>query len=89
MMPNAAQKPTWMDAAALCQELSISVNTLDNWMKKERFPQARLRGGKRFWRWSEVDQWMEGTSDKVEEVSPTERMRRAIQRQKVFNDYAR
>lgn len=52
--------PPWQDAPTLCAHLSISEGTLDNWIRRGILPAARERGGKRMWKWAEVEHCMEG-----------------------------
>ena len=52
--------PPWQDAPTLCAHLCISERTLDNWIRDGILPAARQRGGKRMWKWSEVDHLMDG-----------------------------
>jgi predicted DNA-binding transcriptional regulator AlpA len=52
--------PPWQDAPTLCRHLCISETTLDTWVRQGILPPARPRGGKRMWKWSEVDQLMAG-----------------------------
>ena len=57
--------PPWQDATTLCAHLCISEGTLDNWVRRGILPSARQRGGKRMWKWSEVDHLMDGDRDNV------------------------
>lgn len=52
--------PPWQDAPTLCSHLCISDTTLDTWVKQGILPPARMRGGKRMWKWSECDHAMDG-----------------------------
>jgi predicted site-specific integrase-resolvase len=51
--------PPWQDAPTLCAHLCISETTLDNWVRQGILPPAKARGGKRMWKWSEVERFME------------------------------
>lgn len=55
MTEHLPYPPPWQDMATLCRHLCISEPTVDNWVKRGILPAPRLRGGKRMWRWSEVD----------------------------------
>lgn len=50
--------PPWQDAPTLCAHLCISESTIDNWVRDGNLPPARKIGGKRMWRWSEVEQFL-------------------------------
>lgn len=52
--------PPWQDAATLCAHICISVTTLETWVKEGRLPPARMIGGKRMWKWDEVDRSLSG-----------------------------
>jgi predicted site-specific integrase-resolvase len=47
--------PPWQDIATLCAHLCISEGTVDNWVKQGILPAGRMVGGKRMWKWSEVE----------------------------------
>jgi predicted DNA-binding transcriptional regulator AlpA len=69
--------PPWQDVTTLCAHICVSEGTLDNWTRLHGFPPARMRGGKRVWRWSEVDAWMAGNSDIVDQDNLIEKVRHA------------
>ena len=50
--------PPWMSKAVLCEHISVSDRTVDNWVKQGILPPPKLRGGLLLWRWSEVDKWL-------------------------------
>lgn len=52
--------PPWQDAATLCAHICISLGTLDTWVKEGRLPPARVIGGKRMWKWDEVNRMLAG-----------------------------
>ena len=52
--------PSWLDIAGLCQYFPISEASVDTYVKKYGFPPARMRGGKRVWKYAEVDAWYAG-----------------------------
>lgn len=57
--------PPWQDCATLCAHLCISERTVDAWVRQGILPPSRMRGGKRMWKWSEVESYMEGRTDIV------------------------
>lgn len=48
--------PPWQDLPTLCEHISVSPNTIDTWVSQGILPPPRDRGGKRLWKWSEVDE---------------------------------
>lgn len=48
--------PPWQDLPTLCEHISVSPNTVDTWVSQGILPPPRERGGKRLWKWSEVDE---------------------------------
>jgi hypothetical protein len=69
--------PPWQDAPTLCAHLCISEGTIDNWVRLGILPAARMVGGKRMWKWSEVDRLLAGGSSIVPQ-DVEERMRHAV-----------
>jgi hypothetical protein len=69
--------PPWQDASTLCAHLCISEGTLDNWVRTGELPPPRQKGGKRMWKWAEVEQYMDGGTGIVPEQSTAERIRNA------------
>lgn len=57
-----AKVPEWVDTARLCFEVCISEATVDAWVKQGILPAPVYRGGKRLWRWREVDAHLAGTA---------------------------
>lgn len=51
--------PPWMDISTLCEHVCLCENTVDAWVKAGALPPARLRRGKRMWKWSEVETYLE------------------------------
>lgn len=52
--------PPWQDVSTLCAHLCISPNTVDAWVKQGWLPAPRNVGGKRLWRWADVDKRLAG-----------------------------
>lgn len=59
--------PPFQDSTTLCSHLCISEGTLDNWIRQGILPPARMRGGKRYWEWAEVDRMMRGEPGMIPE----------------------
>lgn len=61
--------PPWQDTVTLAAHLSVSPDTVENWVAAGTLPPPRQRGGKRMWKWAEVDAWM---SDGAENSLPND-----------------
>src|SRR5512139_1423787 len=66
--------PPWMDAPTLCEHICISDATLDNWVRQGILPPCRQVGGKRMWKWSEVQEKLEGQSSTLSAADLAERV---------------
>lgn len=62
MPPSPSKVPEWVDTARLCFEVCISEATVDAWVRQGILPPPVYRGGKRLWKWREVDAQLAGTS---------------------------
>lgn len=62
MSAAPAKVPEWVDTARLCFEVCISEATVDAWVRQGILPPPVYRGGKRLWRWREVDTHLAGTA---------------------------
>jgi hypothetical protein len=51
--------PPWQDISTLCANTCLCEATVETWIKKGLLPPGRLRGGKRMWKWSEVETYLE------------------------------
>lgn len=67
--------PPWQDKQALARHISVSENTIDNWVAQGILPPPRKRGGKLMWKWSEVDEWLTVGKSAGEADSLAERIR--------------
>lgn len=54
--------PPWLDTMKLAEHISVHPNTIDEWVRKGLLPPPRPRGGKRLWKWAEVEAYLEGES---------------------------
>lgn len=57
--------PPWMDTTTLADNIGLHPNTIDNWVKRGLLPPPRVRGGKRLWKWVEVEAYLEGEQGAV------------------------
>jgi predicted DNA-binding transcriptional regulator AlpA len=64
--------PPYQDIARLTENLCISERTVDNWVKEGRLPRPRLVGGKRLWKWKEVERYIDGETNTAQSSSSSE-----------------
>jgi hypothetical protein len=70
--------PPWQDIATLCAHICVSPNTVDAWVKAGWLPAPKMVGGKRLWKWSEVDRLLgSGDDDAPTPENLAERIRHA------------
>jgi hypothetical protein len=63
-------------AAALC---SISVDTFDNWRRREGFPPpAFTREGRHFWKWADIEQHLAGAAELTDDQSAPSLFQKAL-----------
>jgi predicted DNA-binding transcriptional regulator AlpA len=74
--------PPWQDISTLCGHTCLSEATVDKWVKLGLLPPPRQRGGKRMWKWSEVNAYLEngGNDVPVSQGSDVEQVREATRR---------
>ena len=51
--------PPWQDAPTLCANICIGPRTLDTWVAQGLLPPPRRIGGKRLWKWQDVERYLE------------------------------
>lgn len=69
--------PPYQDIETLCLHLCIHPNTVDSWVKHGLLPAPKMVGGKRLWRWTEVQKHLDGEEPGMSPVSLAERIRHA------------
>ena len=52
--------PPFQDLRTLSEHISAGESTIENWVKLGLFPAPRKVGGKRLWRWKEVERHLAG-----------------------------
>ena len=57
--------PAYVDIARLCAELCISERTVEAHVKQGLLPSPRMLGGKRLWKWKEVEAMLDGDGKSV------------------------
>ena len=54
--------PPYQDITTLTANLCISERTVDMWTKQGILPPPKNKGGKRLWKWTEVEAYLDGTA---------------------------
>jgi predicted DNA-binding transcriptional regulator AlpA len=67
--------PPFQDLATLAEHICAGESTIENWVKMGMFPKPRMQGGKRLWRWKDVERHL---ADEAEQVTtaPSEQAER-------------
>jgi hypothetical protein len=65
MMARLPYPPPFMDLATLALHVCTGESTIENWVHLGLFPRPRKQGGKRLWRWAEVERHLAGGDDGV------------------------
>lgn len=73
--------PPWQDRMTLAAHLSISPESIENWVAAGTIPPPRKRSGKLMWKWAEVDAWMTDGAQNGNPASATE-MRDAVRKER-------
>jgi hypothetical protein len=79
---TAVPCPPWQDISTLCANICVCERTVDAWVKRGLLPLPRLIGGKRLWKWAEVDEYLGRDSLKTNEDNDVARIREATRRLK-------
>lgn len=53
--------PPYQDISHLSANLCLSERTVENWVKQGFLPPPKNKGGKRLWKWTEVEQYLDGS----------------------------
>lgn len=56
--------PSYLDIRRLTNEISISESTVEAWVKQGLLPPPKNKGGKRLWKWTEVERYLDGSEGK-------------------------
>jgi len=51
-----------MDISTLCEHICVCQSTVETWVKQGVLPPPKMRGGKRMWKWKDVDSWLDGNA---------------------------
>ncbi len=65
--------PPYMDLRTLAEHICVGESTIENWVKMGMFPPARRIGGKRLWRWADVEAHLAGEAGNAA-VSPEQQI---------------
>lgn len=74
--------PPWQDISTLCEHVCLSETTVTAWVQQGLLPPPRRRGGKRLWKWSEVEAFLErgGADVPLSPDADADRIREATRR---------
>jgi excisionase family DNA binding protein len=65
MARTLSYPPPYQDIATLSAHTTLAVRTIEIWVREGKLPAPKVRGGKRLWKWKEVEQYLDGDSYKV------------------------
>jgi excisionase family DNA binding protein len=55
--------PPYQDLRTLAEHLCLGESTVEEWVKLGKLPAARKKGGKRLWKWKEVEEYLDRADD--------------------------
>jgi hypothetical protein len=61
-MDQLPYPPPFQDLTTLAKHICASESTIENWVKMGIFPKPKLQGGKRMWKWKDVERHFDGDS---------------------------
>ena len=67
--------PPFQDLATLAEHICAGESTIENWVKMGTFPKPKLQGGKRLWRWKDVERHLAADADAAP-TAPSDRAQR-------------
>jgi predicted site-specific integrase-resolvase len=67
--------PPFMDLRTLAEHICASERSIENWVKMGTFPPPRMQGGKRLWRWKDVERHLAAEGEQVT-TAPSEHAQR-------------
>lgn len=71
----------WLiDMSRLTRAISTSETTIEEWIKKGTFPAPKMKGGKRYWKWSAIEEWFDKDDTTGLAASPEEALRERTRR---------
>jgi hypothetical protein len=53
--------PPYQDISHLSENLCLSTRTVEIWVKQGLLPPPKNKGGKRLWKWTEVERYLDGS----------------------------
>lgn len=54
--------PPFQDLRTLAEHVCASERAIENWVKMGMFPSPKMQGGKRLWRWKDVEKHLAADS---------------------------
>jgi len=68
-------RPAYMDLRTLSWHISTAERTIEEWVKTGQFPPPKRVGGKRLWRWEDVDRYLAGDGNPATVADLAEQIR--------------
>ncbi len=57
--------PPFQDLATLAEHICAGESTIENWVRMGSFPKPVIQGGKRLWRWKDVERHLAREAEQV------------------------
>jgi predicted DNA-binding transcriptional regulator AlpA len=73
---SLAYPPPYQDLRTLAEHICTGESTIENWVRLGQFPAPRKIGGKRLWKWKDIERHLAGDGDTV--AASTDRLAEAI-----------
>lgn len=64
MVSSAEKQLLAMDMATLSERICCGESTIEGWIRRGLFPEGKMIGGKRLWRWKDVERHLAPDGDK-------------------------
>lgn len=64
-MTDLPYPPPFQDLATLAEHICAGESTIENWVKMGLFPPPKKIGGKRLWRWKDVERHLARENEAV------------------------
>jgi predicted DNA-binding transcriptional regulator AlpA len=70
--------PPWVDVETLVWATCSTKTSIENYVEQGKLPPPRKLGGKRIWRWAEVEDWLNNGPPSAKLSDLTERVKREL-----------
>jgi hypothetical protein len=57
--------PPYQDIATLSEHTTLAPRTIEMWVKEGKLPPPCVKGGKRLWKWKDVERYLDGNDAAV------------------------